>query len=114
MDGEHLVVNCNIDDQGNRIRSYALIDSGATGFAFIDKEFAFSQGLPLYSPQDPRELEVIDGRPIESGRVTAMTKVKLTIDKHVEEIPMFITKLGHYPVVLGILWLNKQDVSLCF
>jgi hypothetical protein len=40
--------------------------------------------------------------------------VKLTIDKHVEEIPMFVTKLGHYPVVLGIPWFNKHDVSLCF
>ncbi len=114
MDGEHLVVNCTIDNQGNQIRSHALIDSGATGFAFIDEEFASSQGLPLYSLKDPRELEVIDGRSIESGLVTAITKVKLTIDKHVESIPMFVTKLGHYPIVLGIPWLNKHDVSLCF
>ncbi len=40
MDGEHLVVNWTIDDQGNEIRSHALIDSSATGFAFIDEEFA--------------------------------------------------------------------------
>ncbi len=57
---------------------------------------------------------MIDGRPIESGLVTAITKVKLTIDKHVEEIPMFVTKLGHYLVVLGIPWLNKHGVSLRF
>jgi predicted aspartyl protease len=114
MDGEHLVVNCTIDDQGNEIRSHALIDSGATGFAFIDEEFTTSHGLPLYSLKDPQELEVIDGRPIESGLVTAITKVKLTIHQHIEEIPMFVTKLGHYPVVLGIPWLNKHDVSLRF
>jgi predicted aspartyl protease len=80
MDGEHLVVNCTIDDQGNEIRSHALIDSGATGFAFVDEEFAISRGLPMYSLKDPRELEVIDRRPIQSGLVTAITKVKLTID----------------------------------
>ena len=102
MDGEHLVVNCTIDDQGKQIRSHALIDSGATGYAFIDEEFAFSRGLPLYRLKEPRELEVIDGKPIESGKVTAITKVKMIIDKHVEEIPMFVTRLGHYPVVLGI------------
>ncbi len=61
MDGEHLVVNCTIEDQGNEIRSHALIDSGAPGFAFVDEEFANFRGLPLYSLKDPRELEVIDG-----------------------------------------------------
>jgi predicted aspartyl protease len=48
MDGEHLVVNCTIDDQGRQTRCHALIDSGATGYAFIDEKFAFSCGLPLY------------------------------------------------------------------
>jgi hypothetical protein len=38
----------------------------------------------------------------------------MTIDKHAEEIPMFVTKLGHYPVVLGIPWLNQHDVSIRF
>jgi predicted aspartyl protease len=101
-DGEHLVVDCTIDDQGNEIRSHALIDYGATGFAFIDKEFGIPRGLPLYLPKDTREFEVINGRPRESSLVTVITKVKLMIDKHVEEIPMFVTKLGHYPMVLGI------------
>jgi hypothetical protein len=38
----------------------------------------------------------------------------MIIDKHVEEIPMFVTQLGHYPVVLGIPWLNQHDVSIRF
>jgi hypothetical protein len=113
-DGEHLVVHCTIDDQSNQIRSHALIDSGATGVALIDEEFASSQGLPLYSLKDPQEPKVIAGRPIESGLVTAIIKVKLMIDTHVEEIPTFLTKLGHYPVGLGIQRLIKHDVSLHF
>jgi hypothetical protein len=43
-----------------------------------------------------------------------MTKVKITIDKHVGEIPIFVTKLEPYPVVLGISRLKKHDVSLHF
>jgi hypothetical protein len=27
---------------------------------------------------------------------------------------MFITKLGHYPIVLGILWLKQHDVAIRF
>jgi predicted aspartyl protease len=114
LDGEHLVVNCTIDDQGRQTCSHTLIDSGATGYAFIDEEFAISRGLPLYRLKEPRTLEVIDGRPIESGEVTAITKVKMIIHKHVEEIPMLVTKLGHYPVVLGIPWLNQHKVSIRF
>jgi hypothetical protein len=27
---------------------------------------------------------------------------------------MFITKLGHYPIVLGIPWLKQHDIAICF
>jgi hypothetical protein len=46
--------------------------------------------------------------------VTAITKVKLAIDKRVEEVPMFVSKLGQFPVVLGIPWFNKHEVALRF
>lgn len=38
----------------------------------------------------------------------------MTIDKHTETLPLFVTKLGHYPVVLGIPWLRHHDVSISF
>ncbi len=114
MDREHLVVNCTIDDQGNEIHSHALIDFIATGFAFIDEEMANCHGLLLFSFKNLRELQVIDRQPIQSGLVTTITKVTLTIEENVEEIPMMVPKLGHYPVVLGIRWLNKHNVSLHF
>jgi hypothetical protein len=112
MDGEHLVVSCSLNDNQTPIRSHALVDCGATGIAFIDEEFSRCHNLPLYKLRSPRSLEVIDGRPIGSGQVTHMTKVKLTIDKHKEEIPMFVTQLGHYPIVLGIPWLQLYDPTI--
>jgi hypothetical protein len=27
---------------------------------------------------------------------------------------MFMTKLGHYPLMLGIPWLKLHDVAICF
>jgi hypothetical protein len=27
---------------------------------------------------------------------------------------MFVIKLGHYPIMLGILWLKQHDVAICF
>jgi len=44
----HLVMACMIVDNHNEIRSCALIDSGATRYAFIDKAFAKCHNFPLF------------------------------------------------------------------
>jgi len=38
----------------------------------------------------------------------------MNIQDHNERIPMFVTKLGHYPIVLGIPWLRLHDVAVRF
>ena len=38
----------------------------------------------------------------------------MSIDGHQEIIPMFITNLSHYPIVLGLLWLRRHDVHVGF
>ena len=107
MDGGHIVVLVKLDNKSNKtFSSYALIDCGATGYAFVDEEFVRNHNLPLYKLKTPRSLEVIDGRPIESGLITHLTRLRMSIDSHQEDIPMFVTKLGHYPVVLGLPWLR--------
>ena len=114
MDGEHLIVTCTLSNCEEKIRTHALIDTGATGFSFIDENFASHHHLPLLPLKNPRKLEVIDGRPIASGVITHITKVRLNINQHAEEIPMFVTKLGHYPIVLGIPWLRLHDPAIRF
>ena len=106
LDGSHLVISVILDDNETRIPTHALVDCGATGYTFIDEEFVRHHKFPLYKLQNPRVLEVIDGRPIESGTITHMTKLRMIIDKHQEELPLFITNLGHYPMVLGIPWIQ--------
>jgi len=68
----------------------------------------------LFKLKEPRSLEVIDGRPVESGTITHLTKVSVNINGHKEELPMFITKLGHYPIVLGLPWMRRHDISISF
>jgi len=36
----------------------------------------------------------------------------MQIQEHKEQFPMFITKLGHYPIVLGIPWIRLHDVAV--
>ena len=102
LDGNHIVISTQIQDKCSLISTHALVDCGATGFAFIDKEFVCDHNFPLFKLKKPHCLEVIDGRPIESGLITHMTKLKMTITSHQEKIPLFVTKLGHYCIVLGL------------
>ena len=109
-----MVVTCILEDSNFQLPTHSLVDCGATGYAFIDEDFARHNNLPLYRLKTPRSLEVIDGRPIESGELTHLTKHTITIDKHTETLPLFVTKLGHYPIVLGIPWLQHHDVHISF
>ncbi|CUS15400.1 unnamed protein product, partial [Tuber aestivum] len=98
----------------NTISSTALIDTGTSGFAFIDSEFASRNNFPLIPPRIPRHLDVIDGCPIASGLVTHTTKLDLVIDGHHEKAFFFVTKLGQYPLVLGLPWMRRHDVVIHF
>lgn len=114
MDGEHIVAACILKSNNKSIQTYALIDTGCSGFAFIDKDFARHHQFPLIPLSSPRNLHVIDGRPISSGKVTHRCHLPLSIDSHHEAAPFFVTKLGSYPLVLGIPWLKLHDPMLRF
>jgi hypothetical protein len=114
MGGKHLVITCSLTIRDQVIQTHALIDCGATGIAFMDQDFARHHEVPLRELKEKRQVEVIDGRTIESGDITHLAEVGMNIQDHKEKIPMFVTKLGHYPIVLGIPWLRLHDVAVRF
>ena len=109
LDGSHLIIKCTFVDHHRRLDSHALVDCGASGFAFIDREFASQHNLPQFTLNEPRRLEVIDGRPIDTGDITHTVRINLDINGHQEHLTAFVTKLGHYPLVLGIPWLRHHN-----
>ena len=114
IEGKHLVITCTLTMNNQEISIHALIDCGATGIAFMDEDFAPHHEIPLQELKEKRQVKVIDGRPIESGDITHIPKVGMKIQDHGEQIPMFVTKLGHYPIVLEIPWLQLHDVAVRF
>jgi hypothetical protein len=114
MEGKHLVITCSLTICDQVIRTHALIDYGATGIALLDQDFARHHKVPLQKLTEKRQVEVIDGRTIESGDITHLAKVEMGIQDHKEQIPMFVTKLGHYPIVQEIPWLRLHDVAVRF
>jgi predicted aspartyl protease len=81
MDGKHLVVTCALSLNNRKIPTHALIDCGATGYAFIEKDFAELHQLPLYALKTPRVFEVIDGWKISSGDITHLDEAQLHIQE---------------------------------
>ena len=103
------MVECAIN---NEIDSHALIDCGATGFAFIDERFVSEHNLPRYWLRVPRTLQVIDGRPVISGDIVKLTRIPLDVGGHRELITAFIPSLGQYLLVLGIPWMSFHHVDV--
>ena len=104
LHGIYIVVECSLS-RHDLIIETALCDTGATGYAFIDENFARQHNFPKYELRALRHLDVIDRRPMAPGDITHMVKVFSKIGNHEEEQPAFITTLGHYKLLLGIPWM---------
>ena len=87
-----------------------MIDTGTSGFAFINENFVCQHNFPRYRLNPPRDLEVINGRPIASGQIMHLTKISSQIQDHTETLPTFITKFGHFSLVLRIPWLRRHAI----
>ncbi|SPJ89616.1 related to TY3B TY3B protein [Fusarium torulosum] len=87
-----------------------MTDSGAEGKGFVDESWAKSQNLQFRPLKRAFEIEVFDGRPAESGRVTHYVRAGLRIADHYQKSMIFyVTQLASYPIVLGMPWLKQHD-----
>ena len=66
-------------------------------------------GVTTHQLEEPRGIQVIDGRPISSGAVTHQATTILRVGKHHRETEAFyICDTGVHDIVLGISWLRKH------
>jgi hypothetical protein len=93
MEGKHLVITCSLTVNKHEIPTHALIDCGATGIAFMDQDFARHHQIPVQQLKEKKQVEVIDGRPIESGDITHIARVRIRIQEHKKQLSMIIMKL---------------------
>jgi hypothetical protein len=114
MESKHLVVKCSLKIGEKVVNTHASIDCGATGIAFVDKDFVCHNQLEGKELKESQELEVIDRRPIKSGTITSIARSNIGIWSHQEQLLAFITKLEHYPILLGLPWLLLHDVMVKF
>lgn len=86
-----------------------MVDSGATGEAFMHESFAHKHQYDLLELRNPRRLFLADGEPTQSGDITHVAHVDLDINGHTEKQIFYITNLGKYDIILGKPWLAKHN-----
>jgi hypothetical protein len=82
IEGKHLVITCTLTAKNQEIPTYALIDCGARGIAFLDQDFAHHHHVPLQKLYERKPVKLIDGRPIESGDIMPIAKVGMKVQDH--------------------------------
>ena len=111
LGSDHLILPITLPSANLPVHTYALADSGGSAIAFMDERFAKLHKFPFTALKRSLVLNVVDGRSIASGHITHYVEAPMRISHHVETIPFLITTLGHYPVVLGIKWLQRHDAT---
>jgi hypothetical protein len=95
-----------------RIDTYAMIDSGATG-NFVNQEFVKKYNLVTSPLSEELSLNVVDGRPIASGKISKEVVSALFIKNcHLENVSFFVSAIGPFPVILRLPWLEKHNPSI--
>ena len=83
MGGKHFTIPCTLSRKGYGVRSSALVDTGANGFAFINRSFAteLSKFLNIQPVRIPNSLSIqgYDGK--KATTVSHALITHLTIDK---------------------------------
>ncbi|KAI0995914.1 Transposon Ty3-I Gag-Pol polyprotein [Podosphaera aphanis] len=109
----HFVVKCSLSDKSSKkIPSLALIDSGASAYGFVDVDFARSHQFEMIPLRRPRTLKVFDGTESISGAISFMVSSSLCINGHTEKILLYVTKLAHFNIVLGLPWLQHHNPEI--
>jgi hypothetical protein len=82
--------------------THALTVCRATGIALMDQDFACHHHILSQELNERKQIEVIDGRSIVAGDITHIANRGIKLQDHGEQLPMFITKLEQYLIVLRI------------
>ena len=110
-------VSCTLRSVNRTIKVTVLIDTGATGYAFVDSSFAHIlceilqiEPSPLVKP---KTVKAFNGKPTEW--ITHGVYPCLEVAGHCESTaPLMITNLGNHQMILGLPWLEAHDVIADF
>lgn len=111
---KHLVIKYSILLDQKKIWTQTLINIGASSYAFISYTFEETLNLPLTPLFSFIILETFEDWPVISDSLNYKKTFDIFIDSHSERIPLFITWLSHYLIVLRISMLQRYNYYIKF
>ena len=99
------------------------MDTGATGYVYIDRDFVNKHELIKKPLIESINLRMFNGEIASENTIQEETNINLSIEgingdiivKHYDyKLQSMITKLGTYPLVLGIGWLRKHEPGIAW
>jgi hypothetical protein len=115
MGGDAFTIPCSLVYNGTFVDNvFALPDSGANGYAFLDTQCAKDVMKFLGCEAKPLDRPIIakgyDG--VRSNPITRYVSIDLVIDgRRLVEIPFLILDLGNQDMILGAKWMSYFDVQ---
>ena len=111
---ETLLATCTLGNNGE-IKTTALLDTGATGYSFVDPAIARrvcdKLGIESIQLSKPKAIQGFDKK--QAPSVTHAIYSTMTVQDHRETTtPMLITKLGQHQIIFGKPWMGKHGVIL--
>ena len=102
--GKSCTILCHIFNNGSRVSSFALADTGANALALIDtlSAQAISQFLSVPTERLPNPIVVRGFNGADAPPITSILQVHICVDKRrLYNIPFLITDLGGHDIILG-------------
>ena len=99
----------------------ALLDCGASGLGYLNKNWVAKNGIPTKTLPYPIPVYNADGTRNKNGSITHTAELTMAINDHTETLNFCITDIGSSDVILGFSWLHWHNPlvdwrmgNLCF
>ena len=102
--GKQLVFNCLVYANGRSIPLSVMVDTGANGYAFMNRKTArmARKLLNLTHTELPKPIPVTGFDDNQKHQLTHVTKAHLCIDRRNEsEVPFLELDIGAHDIILG-------------
>jgi hypothetical protein len=112
-DWKHRIsIPCTLFQKQRMIPASGIVDSGATGKAFMNASFAQRHGFKRTRLNQSIDLKAFNGTRTISARVTHAVKLYMRHEDHQEFILMYLTTLGKHDFILGQPWNWEHEVNI--
>lgn len=102
--------NTHVPDNNLYVKSKLLVDTGASGRAFVDRRFVKLHKLPTMALHNPIKLRLADDN--YAPNISHAAQVMVNLHGHVESLWCLITELGQFAVILGMPWVQEHDIRI--